>query len=100
MAEAFARFAGVEVLARPQLNQGLVRFRSPAPDASAADHDVFTDQVIAHVLASGEAFFSPTTWRGCRAMRVSVCNWQTSDEDVARVVRAVGQAVGNLRGAP
>jgi hypothetical protein len=28
------------------------------------------------------AFFGGTIWRGRRAMRVSVCNWQTSDENL------------------
>ena len=35
------------------------------------------------------ARLSGTTWRGRRAMRVSVCNWQTSEADVERVAREV-----------
>ena len=42
---------------------------------------------------SGEAFFSGTTWRGVRAMRVSVCGWRTDDEDVARAVAAAREAL-------
>jgi hypothetical protein len=45
--------------------------------------------MIARINAAGEAFFSGTTWRGRRAMRVSVCNWQTTTEDVARTVTAI-----------
>jgi glutamate/tyrosine decarboxylase-like PLP-dependent enzyme len=80
---------GAEVMAEPIINQGLVRFLSSKPGASDADHDRRTDEVIAAIVASGEAFFGGTTWRGCRVMRVSVCNWQTSEQDVDRVVNAV-----------
>jgi glutamate/tyrosine decarboxylase-like PLP-dependent enzyme len=80
---------GAEMLWEPVINQGLVRFPDPRPGATIADHDRRTDQVIAAILATGEAFFGGTTWRGCRAMRVSVCNWQTSGQDVDRAVNAV-----------
>jgi prophage DNA circulation protein len=45
------------------------------------------------IRASGEAFFTGTTWRGRRAMRVSVSNWQTSAEDVERVCRCVSKVL-------
>jgi glutamate/tyrosine decarboxylase-like PLP-dependent enzyme len=80
---------GAEMLWRPRINQGLVRFLDPANGAEEAEHDAYTDRVIAAILATGEALFSGTTWRGKRAMRVSVSNWQTSGEDVERVVRCV-----------
>jgi glutamate/tyrosine decarboxylase-like PLP-dependent enzyme len=84
---------GAEVVWKPIINQGLVRFLDARPGATEADHDRRTDEVIAAILKTGEAFFGGTTWRGCRAMRVSVCNWQTSDEDVARVVRGVASVL-------
>ena len=80
---------GAEVLWTPQLNQGLVRFLAPAAPPDDPAHDRRTDAVIAAVNAGGEAFFSGTTWRGKRAMRVSVVNWRTSDDDVRRTVAAV-----------
>lgn len=80
---------GAEVVWAPQINQGLVRFLDARPDATQAHHDLRTDAVIARIAASGEAFFSGTTWRGQRCMRVSVCNWQTSEHDVARAIAAV-----------
>jgi glutamate/tyrosine decarboxylase-like PLP-dependent enzyme len=52
-------------------------------------HDRRTDEVIAAIQKTGEAFFGGTTWHGRRPMRVSLCNWQTSDQDVERVVKAV-----------
>jgi glutamate/tyrosine decarboxylase-like PLP-dependent enzyme len=80
---------GAEMVWKPLINQGLVRFPDPRPNATNADHDRRTDQVISLILKSGEAFFGGTTWGGKRCMRVSVCNWQTSDRDVDRVVVAV-----------
>ena len=87
------RLPGAEVVSEPVINQGLVRFLDPKPGASNADHDRRTEEVIAGILASGEAFFGGTTWRGRRAMRVSVSSWLTSEEDVRRVVRAVAEVL-------
>lgn len=89
---------GAEIVWEPQINQGMVRFIDPREGASAADNDAFTDHIMAEILASGEAFFTGTTWRGRRAMRVSVCNWQTSAEDVDRVVVAVAGVLRDARG--
>jgi glutamate/tyrosine decarboxylase-like PLP-dependent enzyme len=84
---------GAEVLWEPVINQGLVRFPDPLSTAPE-DHDRSTERVIAEVVRSGEAFFGATTWRGRRAMRVSVSNWQTSEADVERAVRAVSGVLG------
>ena len=64
---------------------------------NAAEDDAYTDRVMAEILASGEAFFTGTTWHGRRAMRVSVCNWQTSAEDVDRVVASVDKILHATR---
>jgi glutamate/tyrosine decarboxylase-like PLP-dependent enzyme len=84
---------GAEVVWTPQVNQGLVRFLDQRPDATQEHHDQRTDAMIARVAETGEAVFSGTTWRGQRCMRVSVCNWQTNEQDVARAVAAVAQAL-------
>lgn len=84
---------GAELLREPVINQGLVRFPDPAPDASEADHARRTDEVIALINASGEAFFSGSTWQGKRCMRVSVCSWQTSENDVRRSIAAAKAAI-------
>jgi glutamate/tyrosine decarboxylase-like PLP-dependent enzyme len=88
------RLPGAEMLWEPIINQGLVRFLDTKPGATDPDHDRRTDEVIEGTCATGEAVFGGTTWRGKRAMRVSVCNWQTSDEDVERVVKAVAEVMG------
>jgi glutamate/tyrosine decarboxylase-like PLP-dependent enzyme len=87
------KLEGAEMLWEPTINQGLVRFLDRSPGATDEGHDRRTDEAIAAILKTGEAFFQGTTWRGRRAMRVSVCNWRTSDEDVARVVNAVGRVL-------
>jgi glutamate/tyrosine decarboxylase-like PLP-dependent enzyme len=79
---------GAEALWVPELDQGLVRFIDPRPGATQEDHDAYTDRVIAAINATGEAFFGGVTWKGRRAMRVSVVNWRTSDSDVARTIEA------------
>jgi len=84
---------GAEVLWKPEINQGLVRFLDQRAGATEEDHDRRTDEVIAAILKTGEVFFGGTTWRGRRAMRVSVCNWQTSEQDVDRVVKAVASVL-------
>jgi len=88
LVEGLSRLDGVEVLAWPQINQALVRFL-----AAGGDHDALTDSVVEAVQAGGEAWFGSTTWRGMRAMRISVCDWRTTERDVARAVEAVRQAI-------
>ncbi len=88
---------GVEVLSAPVLNQALVRFLGPWPNTSDGDNDRRTDDVIAAVVASGEVFFTGTTWRGRRAMRVSLCNWRTSEADVERTVKAFANVLTQPR---
>jgi aromatic-L-amino-acid decarboxylase len=67
-----------------ELNQVLVR---------VADDDAVTAEVTAAVVRGGAAFVSGTRWQGRTAMRISVCNWATTVEDVDRTVAAVSGAV-------
>jgi glutamate/tyrosine decarboxylase-like PLP-dependent enzyme len=93
-----SQLPGAEALSEPTINQGLVRFLDPQPDATESDHARRTDEIIAAIRASGEAFFTGSDWKGHRVMRVSVCNWQTSDDDVDRAVRAVAKALDKMTG--
>jgi glutamate/tyrosine decarboxylase-like PLP-dependent enzyme len=90
------RLPGASIVWEPIINQGLVRFLDPAPGACESDHDRWTDQVIANIVASGEALFGGTTWRGQRAMRISVCGWQTCDRDVERTISAVAKVLTSM----
>jgi glutamate/tyrosine decarboxylase-like PLP-dependent enzyme len=78
-----ARLPGCEILNEIVLNQVLFRF---------ADDDT-TSAVLAAVQESGEAWMSGTTWDGRAAIRISVSNWRTSDEDVVRAAAAFRRAL-------
>jgi glutamate/tyrosine decarboxylase-like PLP-dependent enzyme len=82
-ADELAALPGFELLNDVVLNQVLFRLES----------DDQTDEVLRRVQESGEAWLSGTVWDGRRAIRISVSNWQTSDEDVERTVAAFRAAV-------
>lgn len=85
--------AGLEVMNDVVLNQVVV-----ALDEGGADPG-FADAVVAEVQRDGTCWCGPTTWHGRRAMRVSVCNWATLDEDVDRSVASVLGALERLKAA-
>lgn len=58
--------------------------------------DERTDEVVRRVLEDGTTWMSGSTWRGQRVLRVSVSNWSTSEEDVARSLDAVRRAAAGL----
>lgn len=97
LARGMSALPRTEVVSPARLNQALVRFHDPRPGATAADHDHYTERVITHVNASGEAFFGPSTWKGQRVMRICVVNWRTNDDDVRRAVAAVSRALDALQ---
>ena len=97
LVEGLGRLPGVEVLWTPIINQGLVRFLDPTVGATDQDHDRYTDRIIQRVLTNERAFFMGTTWRGRRALRVSVLNWQTTQRDVAIAVQTVATCLAEDR---
>lgn len=88
---------GAEVLAEPIINQGLIRFHQRAGGDEAEQDDRFTDSMINAINASGKAFFTGSTWRGRRVMRVSVSNWRTSADDIDRSIQAVADTLTAIR---
>jgi glutamate/tyrosine decarboxylase-like PLP-dependent enzyme len=79
-AEVLGAQEGVEILNEVVLNQVLVRFD---------DDDAATDAVVAALQAEGTCWMGPTTWRGRRAMRISVSNWATTFSDADRSCEAI-----------
>ena len=71
--------AGFEILNDVVLNQVLVSFGTPET----------TRQVISAVQADGTCWCGGTVWQGRCAMRISVCSWATTDEDVERSLAAI-----------
>ena len=62
----------------------LVRWLADDVDPSAA-----LERVLSGVRVEGTAFFSATTYRGERLMRISVSDWATDESDVDRVVASL-----------
>lgn len=88
--DGIAAANGASGIARPTMNQGLIRF-------NAKDGANISDAVIEAINASGEAFVSGGSWEGERVMRISVCGWNTNAKDVARTIAAAHSALRRLR---
>ena len=86
-AERLGAAPGITIPNEVVLNQVLVRFQAPGDDEQAADRR--TAEVIAAVQQDGTCWAGGTTWRGRHAMRISVSNWSTTEEDVDRSVEAI-----------
>jgi len=82
IADGIRDIPGCEILNDVVLNQVLLRF----------EDDDETDRVIAAIQDGGEAWLGGTVWDDRRAIRISVSNWQTSEDDVARAVAAFRSA--------
>jgi glutamate/tyrosine decarboxylase-like PLP-dependent enzyme len=81
-ADQIAELPGVRVINEVVLNQVLFRL----------EDDERTDAALAGVQASGDVWLSGTTWDGRKAIRASVSNWQTGDEETDLVVEAFRRA--------
>jgi glutamate/tyrosine decarboxylase-like PLP-dependent enzyme len=87
MAERLAVHPAVEILNDVVLNQVLVRI---------ADADDLTHAVIAQIQSDGVCWLGGTTWHDVTAIRISVCNWSTTAEDIDRSVEAILAAVDTV----
>ncbi len=83
-AETLAASGCAQIVNDVVSNQVLVRWLSPD-----GDHGRLADAVMAGIRAEGLAFFSGTTYRGERLMRISVSDWATDADDVDRVAEAL-----------
>ncbi len=71
--------AGYEILNDVVLNQVLVSFGTPEE----------TLEVIRRIQDDGTCWCGGTQWQGRTAMRISVCCWATTDEDVEKSLDAM-----------
>ncbi|MFK7955020.1 MAG: aspartate aminotransferase family protein [Lysobacterales bacterium] len=78
--------AGFTVLNDVVYNQLLVSFGTPQQ----------TLQVIDAVQAEGTCWAGGTVWQGHTAMRISTCNWATTDEDVLASVEAIKRCASDV----
>jgi len=83
-AEALSASGLAEIVNDVVANQVLVRWLAPDGDTARV-----ADAVMAGIRAEGTAFFSGTTYRGERLMRISVSDWATDEDDVDRTVAAL-----------
>jgi glutamate/tyrosine decarboxylase-like PLP-dependent enzyme len=81
-ADRIVELPGAELLNDVVLNQVLFRFES----------DERTDEVLKAVQDGGDVWMSGTAWNGRRAIRVSVSNWQTGDEEIDLALGAFERA--------
>jgi len=91
MAMLLSRADGVEVLNDVVLNQVLVRFD---------DQDEITDAVIDRVQQDGTCWMGGTTFRGPKAMRISVVGWQTTADDVELSAHSILDSFREVRNRP
>jgi hypothetical protein len=88
MAGELTRDPRVTVLNDVVLDQVLVRFTSDGANV--------TDDVIDAVQRDGKCWMGGTEWEGELAMRISVCNWRTSEDDIRRSASVILAQVGNV----
>ena len=80
--------AGYEVLNEVVLNQVLVSFGTAEQ----------TRRTISAIQEEGTCWCGGTIWKGRTAMRISVSNWSTSDEDVEKSIEAILRCAGKYAG--
>jgi glutamate/tyrosine decarboxylase-like PLP-dependent enzyme len=83
IAEQLTAAPGIEVLNDVVLNQVLVRF---------GDDDTRTRSVIERVQNEGVAWMGGTVWHGKAAMRISISNWATTEDDADQTAHAILRA--------
>lgn len=84
MSELLARDDRVRILNDVPLNQVLVRF---------SDDDQKTREVITRVQQDGTCWLGGTQWKEKAAMRVSISNWATTEEDIERSAEAILRSI-------
>jgi glutamate/tyrosine decarboxylase-like PLP-dependent enzyme len=89
-ADEIVQLPGVELLNDVVLNQVLFRFET----------DERTDDVLHAVQESGKVWMSGTVWDGRRAIRISVSNWQTGDDEIDLAVASFRDAAQAPAHAP
>jgi glutamate/tyrosine decarboxylase-like PLP-dependent enzyme len=85
-AKAFA--AGIEAIEGATVENDVVFSQVSASFGS----DERTQQVAARLMADGTAWMTGSRWQGKAVLRISVSNWSTTDEDVARSLDALKKA--------
>jgi len=91
-ADRLRRDPSCQILNDVVLNQVLVRI-VPPPGTEA---DAATEAVIRAVQEERICWLGGTSWRGVPAIRISVSNWSTTEDDVDRSADSILRAVRQL----
>jgi glutamate/tyrosine decarboxylase-like PLP-dependent enzyme len=59
---------------------------------SPSSEDNITQQILEHIQASGECWVGGSVWQGKKVIRISVCSWVTSEQDISRSALAFVKA--------
>jgi len=86
-AQKLGQIDGFEVLNDVVFNQVIV----------CCETDELTEKVIQHIQESRECWVGGSTWFGRKVIRISVCAWTTTPEDVSRSAKAFETALVALR---
>jgi glutamate/tyrosine decarboxylase-like PLP-dependent enzyme len=54
----------------------------------ACDSDKITEQTMRNVQESGECWAGGANWNGTPVIRISICSWATTEDDIGRTVSA------------
>ena len=92
MAYLLSEDPNVEILNEVILNQVLVRFIDP----EGKDDGYFTRQVTSLVQEEGTCWASGSRWNDMDAMRISISNWATTDEDIRISAQAIRRVLYRL----
>jgi glutamate/tyrosine decarboxylase-like PLP-dependent enzyme len=111
MADLLRADPHVEILNDVVLNQVLARFHAdppespstslgadpvPSPESQQVSDDL-SRATVERVQHDGVCWAGGTVWHGLGAMRISVCNWSTTEDDIRESAAAILQAARTVR---
>jgi glutamate/tyrosine decarboxylase-like PLP-dependent enzyme len=76
----------LELLNEVVINQVLIAIRGDQSGDA-------TRQAVERIQDDGTCWLAGTTWRGRPAIRISVCNWRTTEDDIRRSAAVIREAV-------
>jgi glutamate/tyrosine decarboxylase-like PLP-dependent enzyme len=86
MAAELEQDPAIEVINEVVINQVLVAVTGDESGELTAD-------AVERIQQDGTCWLAATRWRGRPAIRISVCNWRTAEDDIRRSADAIREAV-------
>jgi threonine aldolase len=82
-ADELTALGGFHVMNDVVFNQVLVR----------CETDALTERTLARIQTLRECWVGGSAWHGKKVIRISVCSWATTPEDITRSARSFAQAL-------